>query len=880
MFVELGWGHQTMSAVHEEYGHFMQWLRATEGAEDARRMAKIVHANLDALIPTVSNGGQRATFLTPILRRDLATTSGAIEAAAENGAAAPLPWTRLKRLSVGPFRGFRREEQFDLSNNIVLFLGPNGSGKSSLCEAIEFALLGYVEEATAKRIEDLADYFNNFHEGEHVAPQLWSAGADDGVPVVPNPELLRFTIIEKNRIEGFARLASRPPAQASLLIAALFGLDGFNNFVGNFTSTLDSQLRLDTPKAIALTLKRAALETARQRVNGHGAAIQAFDNEQEALANGFEPGLNFVQMLERLGLHGQDGRLQEIHKALQEQLPAQSEVTIEELATLRKTLRQRLQELADSQANLAGRAEQLSFLELYRAVHALQGDHTACPACETPLVNVTRDPFEKAAAGIELLHDLAQLQQEQRQIAAACAQASKGLRDQLKTAHKIIPFTGEELAPLVHWVELEEEVPVWTAGLLAQGTWRAVLRNVQALEERDAGIRQRQGQRALLQAEVEQLEEVRESVEDLRTRRRVHEGQVVDEQNKIDGFDEANADLIAEVAAEATARELEVRIQQGYEHFLTAIKLYRDGLPAGLLADLNETTKELYNSFNPQDHPNDFLADLTLPQRGGERIMVSFAGTPEKRHDALAVLSEGHLRCLGLAILLAKNIKLNLPLLVFDDAVNAIDHDHRLGIRDTLFDDVRLREKQMIITCHSSEFINQVQQKLGQNASKLYILKHHAGDHQPRVTNGSDRHYLRRAVERLENGDERQSMASSRQALENVTRRVWRSLSNKDSDLASMSLLLRGPTEEPELRSVVDGLFKALNRGLEQDRISGHAWEERRAGLAELLDVPETTLAWRYLNKGTHDGDGDDFEMGIVERVVNALSRVSASFTN
>ncbi len=50
-------------------------------------------------------------------------------------------------------------------------------------------------------------------------------------------------------------------------------------------------------------------------------------------------------------------------------------------------------------------------------------------------------------------------------------------------------------------------------------------------------------------------------------------------------------------------------------------------------------------------------------------------------------MSEGHIRCLGLAILVAKNVKLNCPVLIFDDAVNAIDDEHRGGIRDTLFDE-------------------------------------------------------------------------------------------------------------------------------------------------------------------------------------------------
>lgn len=868
-----------MGAVHEEYGRFLQWLGAAEGTEDARRIAKIVQANLDALIPTVSNAGQRATSLTPILRRDLAATTDAIEATAEVGADPALPWTRLKKISVGPFRGFRREEQFDLTKDIILFLGPNGSGKSSLCEAIEFALLGYVEEATAKRIEDLSSYFNNFHEGTHVAPQLWSAGDDDGVPVAPNPELLRFTIIEKNRIEGFARLASRPPAQASLLIASLFGLDGFNNFVGNFTRDLDSQLRLATPKQAALDIKRAALEAAREKVADHGAAQQAFNEEQEQIAGNFQPGLTYTQLLEKLGMHGQDGRLQEINAALQEQIPAQSEVTIKGLASIRRSLREKLKELSDSNANLAARSEEVSFLDLYRAVHALHDEHAdACPACETPLADARQNPFDKAAAGLDLLQDLAQLQEEQRRLKAASAQVSRSLRDQLKSAHRFAPFADPALAPLVQWLGQEEEVPVWTTGLLNKGTWLAVLRQVQGLEERDADIRHKQGRRALLQAEAEQLEEVKESVDEIRIRRHLHETQVVDAQAKIDGFDEANAELIAEVATETTARELEVRIQDGYENYLAYIRDYRDGLPAGLLADLNETTRDLYNSFNPLDHAHDILAEITLPQRGGERIMVSFAGTPQQSHDALAVLSEGHLRCLGLAILLAKNIKLGLPLLVFDDAVNAIDHDHRQGIRDTLFGDARLRAKQIIITCHSNEFITQVQNGLAQGVSHLYVLKHHSGDHQPRVKNGSDRHYLRRAIERFDDGDERQAMTSARQVVEHQAAKIWQDLLKDGQELATVKLLYRNPKGEPELRNLVDQLSTNIATGLQQGRLPVEKWTARQAGLNVLRGVPAASLAWAYLNKGVHIDDVDDFEAGLVLQVLNAIRTISATF--
>lgn len=868
-----------MGAVHDEYLRYMQWLDAQEEPVDAKRIARIVQDNLDALILTVSNGGQRGTVLTPMLRRNLGDMPDVIELAQAGAAAAQLPWTRLRKLTIGPFRGFRREEEFDLSQNIVLFQGPNGSGKSSLCEALEFALLGYVEEASAKRIEDLGQYFNNIHEGRYVAPQLLAAGGANGVPVAPNAELLRFAIVEKNRIEGFARLAARTPAQAGVLIATLFGLDGFNNFVGNFTASLDNQLRLGSPKQDALTLRRTALEAARQKVDRNAEAQAAFDVEQSQLANGFEEGLTYEQLLRRLGMDGQEGRLQDVIAGLQEQIPMQSGFTVNAFVNLRKSIWKKLAEATRTQEALDARAGEVSFLALYRAVVPLaEQTPDKCPACDTPLADVVRDPFVRARGGLDLLADLAELEEAKTRLVQECSQLSLQLHGKVAAAHAYAPLDDGRLGSLVQWLEQDRPNEAWSDGLLTKSSWKALLDRVSALEEGDAEIRARQGQRAPLREELQALEAIKEQVDALRLRRSMHSQQVEAEQAKIDGFDEANAELIAEAVAEATAVAFEKRIQDGYAPFLDSLKRYRDGLPEGLLADLNETAKDLYNLFNVDDHDHDKLAKLDLPLRGGDRIRVAFVGSQDQLHDALRVLSEGHLRCLGLAILLAKNIKLGLPLLVFDDAVNAIDHDHRKGIRDTLFGDARLNGKQILITCHSPEFITQVQNGLAQGASKLYILKHHGGDHQPIVKNGSDRHYLHRAQERLDEADQRQALASCRQALENLTTRVWKALGKADDSLGRISLVLRRPDGDPELRNLVEVLFRAINNGVVQGRLTTAAWTQRKEAFQELLAVPEAALAWKYLNKGTHDGDGEDFEVGIVRQILAALTKLSASF--
>jgi ABC-type bacteriocin/lantibiotic exporter with double-glycine peptidase domain len=97
---------------------------------------------------------------------------------------------------------------------------------------------------------------------------------------------------------------------------------------------------------------------------------------------------------------------------------------------------------------------------------------------------------------------------------------------------------------------------------------------------------------------------------------------------------------------------------------------------------------------------------------------------------------EGHIRCIGLAIQLAKTLRVRAPLIVFDDAINAIDHDHRSGIRYALFESDRFRETKIIVTCHSPEFIKDVQNSLPcelRQDCQEYLLLNHTGDYQPRV---------------------------------------------------------------------------------------------------------------------------------------------------
>jgi DNA sulfur modification protein DndD len=289
------------------------------------------------------------------------------------------------------------------------------------------------------------------------------------------------------------------------------------------------------------------------------------------------------------------------------------------------------------------------------------------------------------------------------------------------------------------------------------------------------------------------------------------------------------------------------------------------------LADLGGRVVELYNAFNRNDSPNDLLANLKLPVSSGEHIEISFCNNPDKYFDALHVLSEGHIRCIGLAILLAKNLKENCPILVFDDPVNAIDDDHREAIRRTLFEDNYFLGKQIILTCHGEEFFKDIQNLLGAGrtkASKRLTFLPQSDEKHIRIDfHSAPRNYVLAAQEHLDRLEIRNALEKARQALEALTKdKVWRYVS-KYGD-GNLSIKLRSAKSPIELRNLTEQL---------KSKISNTAFTDLNklevlAHIETLLGINGDSREWRYLNKGTHEEeDRTEFDRLTVQNIVNCL---------
>jgi hypothetical protein len=210
--------------VRAEFLRFIGSLDRAEISGDEWRLVNLINDHLEEIVPLGAAAGRRSKFILGIAHPDFDSLSAQIPQTMQEVSQAGRKLRRVNSLTVGPFRGFRRAQDFDLSNEVVLLYGPNGTGKSSFCEALEFTLLGAVNDCSAKRFQP-EEYLKNARTGAFEIPKLIALYENGELEnAIANNDFYRFCFVEKNRIDDFSRIASFTPNQQDRLIASLFGI--------------------------------------------------------------------------------------------------------------------------------------------------------------------------------------------------------------------------------------------------------------------------------------------------------------------------------------------------------------------------------------------------------------------------------------------------------------------------------------------------------------------------------------------------------------------------------------------------------------------------------------------------------------------------------
>ena len=106
--------------IQTEYIRFLQTLSTNETAADVRKIANLILQHLDLLIPLSTSKGQRIKKIVNLAQKNWSSVSPDILITQVQAAELSYPITQLKSLSVGPFRGFAKQENFDLASQLVL----------------------------------------------------------------------------------------------------------------------------------------------------------------------------------------------------------------------------------------------------------------------------------------------------------------------------------------------------------------------------------------------------------------------------------------------------------------------------------------------------------------------------------------------------------------------------------------------------------------------------------------------------------------------------------------------------------------------------------------------------------------------------------------
>lgn len=804
------------------------------------RLVNLILSNFSEVESKSSAGGARANKLAELIIKDGKNVLPYINSEVEFSSNKP-KIKNLKKLSVKGFRGFNGEENFDLSKKFTFIYGLNGTGKSSFCEALEYSLTGKVNEASSKRF-DSVQYVTNtssLNRGVSLVVEY-----DDGklVPAIQAPLDNEFMFVEKNRIEAFARVSSYTPQGQQQRLSALFGLEEFNSYCNGFNKSIENKLPIIPLKEKELKVKEKEVEKSKLIIENKKTELSGYEKRKNLLLSKYPQKTLISDVLSLLG----DESLGLIAKK-KEEIEKLSKVVLRPTDKIEAALKslmtfpERISILNNLSDEVKKYKDEINFVELYTAVKNMSlNEIDYCPACDTPISQVTTNPFDKADKQLKVLELVSAKQKSLQQHTKTLSDSLIKLSSELKVIEINCTVIHEEFLGAFDSIKIELEKKIAEAN-----TWNCENKEVFAK----------------VLSYKEELKTLESDYRECSTISELYKAAYKEKgraEKLISEFNSSNKELLAAVDEEKKEISHYLGYSLAYETFIEKLKAYSEKLPLNLSKSLESQVVSIYNAINKHPYDHEVLTSISLPTKPNDGINIEYIdGTKE---DALRVLSEGHLRCLGLSILLAKNIHDNHNVIIFDDVVNAIDDEHRAGIISELFSNPLLSAKQMILTTHGEDFIKRLENQLvSKGLNKILSRYDFVRNRESRdvlIEQNLNRHYLVKAKNNFEKGLIKDGLMECRRSLEELAPRLWKKMRTEGLDPA-LSVKLRAPSAALDLYNLIDGLISYIEEIEKRPGIRN--FSPHRKCLMNVKDVSKRNqVTWNLLNKGTHEEDRDE----------------------
>lgn len=870
----------------KSYSEFKRFLIKSNASmsEYERKLANLMLSGFTEISASGSAGGRRGKVLARLIIEKGDTASSELSIETDVVSANENSIFRLDRMFVEHFRGFSEKQVFEFKNPYTFVYGPNGTGKSSLCEALEYGLLGSIHEAESKRIP-VSDYIRNAISKKSKKPLIFgTTSKSKDVAITADPGNFEFCFIEKNRIDGFARVAANTPSAQQARLAALFGLEEFNTFATQFNESIDAYLDCIGKKGKELTDRAKGIAGHKAILEGLPAKAKDAETRGAALLAKYPECKSQAEIkIILVGADGNGGKQKanntEIGR-LQNMKPATDFGTDSILADAEKLLGF-IKEKSAQEEFLHQYKDQLSLRDLYSAILSNRDKfENTCPACESDLYHngklaVPVDPYCHAEERLRQFDAALKAEERIKEIRNALNNGWQNLQAKVAKLTVVAAAVGFPKFTDIDIFcgqasEAKEKVSIeaFLKTVSDQSPLLGALKD--AMVEFNVAVEKSKSAIKQLEADNLSIAKDLEEIVAMATLITANNKSELEARQAIEKFNQENETLIKEVEAEKPKVSRNFSYSFAYTSFRNRLLNYNAELPISLAVDLNEKTLKFYNDINKNDHPSDKLKSLTLPTSIGEKISIEYENG--EKYDALQVLSEGHIRCLGLAILLAKITRDDLPFLIFDDVVNSIDDEHRGSIIDLILNPNEIGKRQLIITTHGEDFVKRLENaiplsKYKDMVTRIDFLVPFAAK---KITVKLDlpRHYLAVASKSYEEGRMRDSLSYVRKSFEELLNRLWKKISSKKLS-AQISVGMRGPGS-PDLMSLATGLHQFLGKN------DVTIFQETLPCLAAILGQKDKNkVEWNYLNKGTHEEDQmEEFDATVVRQMLETLIKL------
>lgn len=864
--------------MHEIAKHeFLSWvdtLEIEQLSEHEITMLSILISNFEEVASVGTASGQRAKLLSQkITELNKGTVKDLPQYEINEMSDSVIK--RIESLDVEKFRGFGAIQSFTFDKQYTFFHGPNGSGKTSFCEALEYCILGTIEEATARNI---ATEKFIVHAGEKKAhkPTLkckFSSGEIDECQ--PDYSKYRFGFIEKNRIDGFSHISAATTKTQTERLAALFGLSEFQEFVKGFTSAdvfgNDKYLKVNAVIQTEYEKENGILGSIEVQVKEAEEKLKIEKEELAILINALNnPEIKTVDDVEKYFMDPNNGLITKyLLDADKNKWVVIKNDTLDLLASDLTVFIGYYEDILKSNSEILSDVGAVNLVTLFNAIAKLNADeYDKCPVCNTPLTAVKVNPFENAKEELKKLEQIELAKNTVRGNAKKIIDNYERIFtsiESIKQANvlgminyslfenrKFQQIEVESLAPEI--ISVFDELKKLKANLDSEDT-------AQIVEEYNtqAANHNKQYDEKLDKAQKEYKEIVGKN------------GSVGEKQNGYNALIKSVKDTKAKVEAlkkKVDSEKVEIdfnkKMVEAYESIVKKLSTYVATLPTALAQNLSEKALEYYNCINEDDADFELIKELHLPLAVNEKITIEMEDGVSQ--DALLILSEGHVKILGLSILLAKAVSEGIPFLIFDDIVNSVDDDHRDGVAKLLITHTDFANTQMILTCHGEMFVSMLEGYVSNSNSmtRYMFLPADTLDERGVFIKYQDPSIpLEVAKKKYDENQLKDSAMSCRRAVECTTGKLWKKLS---PCIGGISVKLRNLQGQPDLFSITSALYNHTKGKYIQDA------EEINEDLKKLMEAS----SWSKLNKGTHEDKSiPEFTRGEVKQLLELVEKLA-----